>query len=458
MKKIRLVTKCFLAAGIATTLLTFSSGVSAGGFQLFEQNAVDMGDFGAGGAALAEDASTAYFNPAGLIRINHQQLVISGDEVITDTQFSGTNTWTTRAPLLPPGFAFTQSGSGVQAGGANFVPAIHYVAPISDCFAFGFSVASPFGLETNYPETSVLRYSATKTDLTTIDISPSLAWKLTNKFSIGAGFDATHLDVDFDSIAGLPVVPGNPEAFDTLSKNSASAWGYGWHGGLLYQFDPGTRVGLAYHSQLSFNPEGKSKFVGPLASRVTPGGILISPNLSAQVTLPPWTELSAYHDINCQWAVESSIIYTQWNYFNKNLILKGVQAVTVDPTTGMFIPAQINAVVPENFHNTWRFAVGGNYRPIKPLLLRAGVGFDQTPVNNTDRNARLADSNRYAVAVGAHYQLAKPVGIDVGWTHLFFKRTNINVATVTGLQVSTANGNYQNHADLLGAQLTWDIT
>ena len=102
--------------------------------------------------------------------------------------------------------------------------------------------------------------------------------------------------------------------------------------------------------------------------------------------------------------------------------------------------------------------MGGIYRPLRCLNFRAGVGYDQTPTNNTDRNIRLPDSNRYAVAVGAHYQIINPLGVDVGWTHLFFQKTQVSSTAVAGLQASTAIGNFTSHADLLGAQLTWNIT
>lgn len=446
----KILIKSFSLFALTTALLTGASNSSASAFQLFEQNAVNMGDFGAGGAAIAQDASTAYYNPAGMVRIPNQQLVVSGDEIITDIKFSGTNTWT--SPLIP-GFAFSQSHNNVQGGNANFIPAVHYVAPMTDWLVLGFSVLSPFGLETSYPQSSVLRYSATETKLKTVDYSSSVGFKLNNQFSLGAGFDAVRLDVDLNTIGGLPTDPNNPTLFDTVSKNYGKAWGYGWHAGALYQFCSGTRLGLAYHSQLNFSLHGKSKLGGPLTGQVT----LVSDDLQSNITLPPTTTLSIYRDINPCWGVDASVNFTQWGMFNRNLVLHNEQAVTIDPVTKMFIPVIIDSTIPEHFRNTWRFALGGTYHPIKPLLLRAGVGFDQTPTNNTDRNARLPDSNRIALALGGHYQATKTIGFDVGWTHIFVRDTQIDVPTVTGIQTSTAVGNYHNHVDLVGAQFTWDF-
>lgn len=450
MKKKYRVIKVLLAVGISSGIFSLPATVFASGFQLFEVNAVNIGDFGAGGAAIAEDASTAYVNPAGMVRIPNQQLVVSGDEVITDIKFSGTNTWT--SPLVPR-FAFSQTSNDVQGGNANFIPAAHYVAPMCDWLVLGFSAVAPFGLETTYALSSVLRYSGTQSHLKTMDYSPSIAFKLNNHFSLGAGFDPVRLHVELDSIAGQPTNPNNPGAFDSISKNYGSAWGYGWHAGALYQFCSGTRVGLAYHSKLNFNIKGGSKLIGPLANNVG----FVSDALQTNVTLPATTTFSIYQDINPCWAVDASVYYTQWDMFNDQIVLHNVQGVTIDPVTHLFIPVFINPVLPQHFRNTWRVSLGGSYRPIKCLLLRAGVGVDQTPTNNTDRSVRLPDSDRLATALGAHYQATKTMGFDVGWTHIFIRKTNVNSTIVTGIQTSTAVGNYQNHVDILGAQFTWDF-
>lgn len=294
--RIKKIIRCLVTVGVSITGIGFHSFAHAAAFQLFEQNAVNMGDFAAGGAAIAEDASTAYFNPAGLIRIPNQQLVLSGDLINTDFKFTGTNTWSavgSTAALFHP---YTEYANSVQGGGANIVPAFHYAAPMSDCLVLGFSVTAPFGLETNYPQTSALRYSATKTSLEVIDLSPSFGVKLNNHWSVGAGFDAEHLSVDLNSVGGIPSFnPNNPTEFDSLSKNSGTDWGYGWHAGILYQFDCATRVGLTYHSQVQFNDiQGHSKLIGPLVNLnsflhtgVVTSGVLTNNQLNAAATLPP---------------------------------------------------------------------------------------------------------------------------------------------------------------------------
>lgn len=466
MKK-RTAIKYLLSASVAGVLSGVCLTANAAAFQLFEYNGVNAGNFGAGAAASASDASTAYSNPAGMIMIQNQQIVLSENAIITDIKFKGSETWSTNntqvpLPLVPHTFSPTQTGTA-QGGVTKFVPSFHYVSPLNDKWAFGLSVLSPYGLVTDYGNNSLVGYSGTDTELKTIDITPSLAFKATDKLSVGAGVDIEHLDATLNGVVGAPYNAAaaglQNSALNTKSLNDGSGWGYGWHAGLLYQFTPSTRVGLAYHSQVRFALNGTSKLEGPLANQgnvLTPG-VVSNNNLQTNVTLPPSTELSAYHDLNQQWAVVGSVIYTQWGTFNDVLHVQNVQGVSQASSISPLAPQTFTVSMPNYYRNTWRVAVGANYRPTTKWLLRAGAGYDESPVRNAYRGVRLPDADRYALAVGAHYQALKTLGIDVGWNHLFIKNANINLNAVSGTQVANTNGTFYNHGDIVGAQLTWDI-
>jgi long-chain fatty acid transport protein len=119
----------------------------------------------------------------------------------------------------------------------------------------------------------------------------------------------------------------------------------------------------------------------------------------------------------------------------------------------------ITVNLPAHYRNAWNFSVGSEFYATDKVTLRGGVGFDQTPVKNYYRDVRVPDQDRYAIALGTHFQATKTVGIDLGWTHLFMAGlARINPpAEVTGGQITTTNGNLQGSADVFGAQLTWDI-
>jgi long-chain fatty acid transport protein len=460
-------TKQLLQLSIAALFLGSCGSAFASGFQLFEANGLGTGDYYASAVAGAFDASTASFNPAGLMLIPNQQIVLSAVSIFSNIHFQGSDTWTN--PTATNGIStqfntalapsYSQSGS-VQGGGYALVPGFDYVAPINNSMAFGFSVGVPFGLQTSYSDSSFLRYAATQTSIQVIDISPSLAFQFTDHLSFGIGPDAEYVTATLNSIAGLPNwaqsqnLPAN--SYDTQSENNATGWGYGWHTGLMYEFTPDTRVGLAYHSKVSVEVNGTSKFQGPLAGGP---GTLINPvssqftntNLSANTTLPATTMFGFYHAFNPMWSVDAMAAYTQWNVFN-SLNLENVAAVN-----SILGPDAIEVIVPQGFHNSWRFAGGVNYQPCQQWIIRAGLGYDQSPTDDQYRNVRLPDGNRFATAIGVHYQYNKQLGVDLGWTHLFFQNGDVNVVNTLGSQVSTTVGTAESYANLVGVQLTWNI-
>lgn len=433
--KHRSAVKRLLNASLVSFLAAVSSHALASGFQLFEYNGIVAGDAGAGGAAIAEDASTSFINPAGLTRLKNQQVVIAGTAVLAKTQYEGSSRFTTASA----GSTSTMTGTS-KGNDTGIIPAFYYAAPINQRLVFGFGVSVPFGLSTKYADTAFTRYAATKSELSAIDISPSLAFKVNEHLSLGLGLDIEKMSATLDSWSGAPALG---TAYDSASHNEGTDWGYGWHAGALYEFNPATRVGLSYRSQAVFHPSGTSTLTG----LINPTGAS-SAALRTNITLPAMSTLSVYHDVTDRWALMGSVNYTEWSS------VKTISLYNVQGSSGSVIP-EVNLA--QNFRNTWRFAVGTNYKIDPKWMVRAGVGYDQTPTNNTDRSIRLPDGNRTLVALGARYQATKMVGIDVGYTHLFMKDGPINATTVSGPSSVYNQGTSKNSADLIGLQVTWNL-
>mgnify|MGYP001014185737 CR=1 FL=1 len=438
--------RLFLLMSAAGTL-GFTSHAMAAAYQLWEQDGASIGNYHAGRAAEAPDASTAYYNPAGLIRIKNQQVVFALDPVLTDFKFNGTmNVSTAGLGSLGPVPATGQGGT------YNTVPSLNYAAPLNDRTVFGFSVVSPFGLETNYGSSSPVRYAATLTSLQIVDISPSLGIALNDKLSIGFGADVERARGEFDLVAGSPILNFFTDTnLDTPSKNVGYSWGYGYHLGALFQFSEQTRVGLAYHSKVTQHLEGTSKLIGPLANDIT-GGEQKSDDLKTNTTLPATTTLSLFHSLNPTWDLMGTVAFTQWSEFS-NLVLQNVAGIQDGMSSNLIV---VN--IPENYRNTWNYSVGANYHASEQWMFKGGVGYDETPASGRYRNLQLPDSDRIPVALGAHYQANKTLGFDAGWTHFFVMNTRINNLTqAVGDQSTTTNGTVHSSADVFGFQVKWDI-
>ena len=446
----------------------------AGGFSLYtESSPAAIGNYAAGTAAEAADASIGWYNPAGLILIPEQQLVVGGVGVFPTATLNGTSTFSTTT--LPD---YTQTFSGISGGENAFVPSAHYVLPLGTNAAFGLSLVAPFGLSTDWGVNSPVRYEATFSELITSNVSPELAAKLNDNFSFGAGLDLQYARVKFNRMIGLPTIYQaiDPTLVDSLSYNKGSSYGVGFHLGVMAMFnDKHTRLGLNYQSKMRHTFNGTSTLTGrlatpgmnigipPLVEAASPYNMYRTNNLfSNPIELPDVLTLSAFHDLNERFSLLGSVVYTGWSSF-KSIQLNNVAVGVPNPATGVVTQLPLSVSSPENYSDTWRVAVGANYHVNQAWMIRVGGGYDQTPTNDIDRDVRLPDTNRWALSVGTHYQMRSNLGFDLGYTHLFSAETptvnNTEVLAPPPLETTynvNANGGSVS-ADLVGAQLVWTI-
>jgi long-chain fatty acid transport protein len=450
-------------ASAAVLAMMANSAANAGSFSLYtESSAAAIGNYGAGIAAEAADASTGWYNPAGLALL-HRQEVVSGEvTVFASAKLSGASTFSTLG--LPN---YTQTFTNLSGGKMGYVPSFHYALPFGQNMAFGLSLVAPYGLATQWDRVGPVRYAATTSNLITANLSPEIGGRLTDHFALGLGIDIQYARVRFHSVLGSPtsLLRFNlPYFLDSLSYNKGHSYGVGFHAGgmLLFQQDH-TRIGLNYQSQMRHRFNGFSRLQGRLASlgpTLSPSAVLAADGeaifwsdtlTSNNVIFPDVTTLSIYKDINSRLAILGSAVYTGWNS------LKTLELQRVAAYAPQLAQTLVNSTTTENYRNVWRFALGANYQLTDLLMLRVGGGWDQTPTRNQFRDVRIPDTNRWAASVGAHYQLQPNIGFDLGYTHLFagsnykVNRTNAVGATST----YNVDASIKAHADLVGVQAVW---
>lgn len=441
---------------VSTAVLSVlaSASVHAGGFSLYtEGNGAAVGNFGAGLAAEAADASIGWYNPAGLVLIRDEQLVAGGVVVLPSTKISGTSTYMTT------GFPnYVETFSNLQAAKNALVPSLHMARPLGENATVGLSLIAPFGLSTDYSDASPVRYAATFTELMTFNLAPEIGGRLSENLSIGAGLDLQYAKVKFNRMIGSPAMlsfMGAPANFvDSESYNSGHSFGVGFHAGILGMFnDNHTRIGLNYQSRMKHKFHGYSRLKGPLA--INPNGTFTTDNLfSNPIELPNLVTLSGYQDVNEKLAVLGSVVYTGWGSLN-SVQLNNVAA----PRPDLLANIRVKSSSAFNYRNAWRAALGANYHVNDKLMLRAGVGYDQTPTNDMDRDVRLPDEDRVALAIGGHYDYNQTIGFDVGYTYLFAPTDpRINKTDAIGATSAyNVNARAKAYANLLGAQVVWHI-
>jgi long-chain fatty acid transport protein len=227
--------------------LGLSGNAAAAAFQLYEQDGATVGDYHAGRAAQANDASTSFYNPAGLVRMKNQQIVIGDVGVFSDLKYRGTDSVYINALGFPQPIPYprAQNLNIVAQGGAfSQVPNFYYVAPITPNVGLGLSLNAPFGLRTDYGRDTALRYAATKSDIEVVDLSPAIGFNVYKGLSVGIGLDLQRMAAEFDQMAY------GGTAADSYGTTKGWSTAYGFHIGALYQFNPTARIGLAYNSQV----------------------------------------------------------------------------------------------------------------------------------------------------------------------------------------------------------------
>ncbi len=397
-----------LAIGVA--LAALSSNIAASGFALIEQNASGMGNAYAGSAALAEDASTIFFNPAGMSRLNGKQLVMVGHLIKPSIKFTGTG-------LTIP----DSSNMGGDAGSVAFVPNAYFAMEMNPSIWFGLGINAPFGLQTEYDTLWVGRRHANKSMIETINLNPSVAYRVNDAISLGAGINYQHISGKLTSDAvtagGISTVNG-----------SDSAWGYNL--GVLYNITQQTRLGFAYRSAINYTLNGDVTFSNPSSPTYQNGPVTWA------IEVPDSFSSSVLHKIRDQWDLLADLTWTGWSKF---------QRLEVTRETGSTISS-----TQENWQDTWRVAIGANHHYSERWTSRVGLAYDQSPVSDQFRTARIPDSDRTWFSLGGQHKPFRDSAIDLGYAHIWLKNSTINATN----PAPTLAGSYKSTIDILSVQYT----
>jgi long-chain fatty acid transport protein len=438
---------------ITIGLLLLPAVTHAGGFGLTEHGGRGLGSAWAGEAALAEDARTIYFNPAGMTLLHGTQIVTGMDGVRTSGTFEDEGSHLGRAV----GGGRIRGNDGGDGGALGAIPSLYISHELLDRVWVGLGVDAPFGLRTDWDPGWVGRYEAVVSDLKTVNVNPSVAVRVLDTLSLGAGFDAqyTHVKLtnflDLGSLCVIQLgVPADacsalglpPQGADAFVKLVGDSWGFGWNVGAMWEPRPGTHVGLTYRSRIQHELEGDADFTVPSKAQalVKPTGQLRDTGAVAPVEFPDSASLAAFQQVTRTFAVMGDLTWTHWDRF-----------------TNLFVnfdnPKQTDISITEDWRDTFRVALGVRWEPAERWSVRAGFAYDETTVSTSaHRDPRIPDSDRYWLAFGAGYQLTDAIRVDAGYAHIFLPDSSTR--TRDPVSGGTVRGKFSGMADLIGMQAT----
>lgn len=398
----------------ALLLAAFSGAASAAAFQLWEQNASGLGNAYAGSAAVADNASTIFFNPAGMTQLSGFQFSAGVVGVGPSYEFSNQGSSGTGA------LAGFSGGNGGNAGDLAAVPNLYVAAQLSPNWFIGFGVSAPFGLATEYKDSNWIgRYQSLKSEVKTVNYNPSIGYRVSDKVSLGFGLDYQSIEAELSS-----AVPG-VAAYSRL-KGDDAAWG--WNAGALFSLSPAMRVGLSYRSSISYTLEGNATTA------------ISSAPVRADIKLPDTFILSVWQQVSDRWEAMGDLSYTRWNSLKSLSIY--------NRNTGVLASTESF-----NYDNSWRFAWGAAYKATDAAKLKFGIAYDRTPTSDSDRSARVPDNDRVWFSLGGQWNTGSFGKIDLGYSYLYVKDPSINqTKSFSPTTSSTLRGRYDESAHVFGLQ------
>jgi len=418
-------------------LLTASTSFAAG-FRLVEAGAKAMG-MGFAFTAQADDPSAIYFNPAGLTQLKGQNVMVGGTYVrLNGAEFNGTT------PVDDYTTGFTTVKHETQKSLDLFIPNAYYTNTTSDGYlSFGVGVFAPFGLGQEYDNksTSIFRNQITKIDLQTIVLNPTIAFKINEFLSVGAGIDFMY------GKATLEKTPWNPalaayqhgNAFDLQLEGDGYAWGY--NVGLLLKPTENLKIGANYRS--------------PFTLEIKEGDVTlqnINPGLGGTYAGVSGTKGNATLNLPATFALGVSYVVgkltlnadADWTFWSSYKSLP----ITFESTS----------LPDSNADKSWKDVValrfGGEYRVTAPLSLRAGVVYDPSPVPASTMGPELPDADRMNYMVGAGYKVGRWT-IDVAGMYIDKKDRTVNNQNNTAL--TGFNGTWSGDSWLAGLDISYNF-
>ena len=388
---------------LATTVLVASLGLAdnarAGGFYIQEQSVSGLGSAFAGVSATPRDASTLFYNIAGM------------------THLEGTHA-TLGASILSPDANMTDTGStlfGPAIGGSNggnpfdpaIVPHAYFTRQITDDFWIGLGVSAPFGLKLEY---NFGRYDSIHNELTTIDVQPSMAYRVNDWISVGAGVNYQYIDAKLtkavnDGTQGISTLEGEDQSFAYTASVLIEPW-------------ENTRFGVNYRASVSHDLQGRAHVRGTAGSDFDIAA-------SARLVTPDIANFSVSHDLDDQWTLLGQANWYGWNNFNDITVRNAADSVI--------------STDDQNYQAVWGYAIGAEYKWDDQWTFRGGFQFDNTPTTDEYRTTRIPDGDRKWFTAGGTYKMDDKWSFDLGLAYIDVSKESINRTHNSGTAVVNAN-------------------
>jgi len=307
---------------------------------------VSLGTAGVANPTNTTSADAAWTNPAGMTGQDE-------DHILTGLMVA--------APKVEFDSSVAEAGGsdGGNAGDVAVIPSFFYTHVVSDNSRVGFSVVAPLGGGIDYGDNFVGRYAIQNVSLEGLAFTPSFAYKVDERLSLGVGISAVYTTLEQDIAINDPGAGDGKAKFEDLDD-----WGYQGVLGLTYQVTADTLLGVVYRSEMDVDLDGDLKIKG-LAAAV--------PKQSVDVSWknPQTLEVGLKHRLDKQKSLAFKLGWQDWSRFSKN-------SISVDPAG-----AQVS--VDREWDDTWNIGAAYAQKLDTESVYTLGISYESSPVKDKHR-------------------------------------------------------------------------
>lgn len=375
----------------AALTLGMSANATAAGFQLAEYSATGLGRAFAGEAAMADNASAQFRNPAMMTYLEGTQISTGAIYVDPNIDVEG------KVDGAIPTKASDIADSAV-------IPNFYLTHQVNDQWTVGLALATNYGMETELNGDYLATTFGNQAMVKSVEINPNLAYKINDQFSVGAG--VRYVMGEGHIGAALPKLQGSSDL--KYMEGDDEAWG--WQLGAAWQINDAHRIGVNYRSAVDLTLEGTASGLaydqaammqGKMPGKTYPG--------SMELSLPATAEIASFHQLTDKVAVHASFNWTDWSSFDK--LEANIPSLSPQP----------DLIKEENWEDNYRLAMGATYQASNKLVLRSGVAYDTSAVSEEHRTQTIPETDRLWLSVGAGYNWSENLTFDAGFTYIFAK-------------------------------------
>lgn len=385
------------AAAAAVMAVCAASAAQAAGFMLTEQSAGSLGRAYAGVGVDGTDISGVFYNPATMTLHPGTQIQAGFVAVGLDLAYEGNN-------------------GATENGAANTQPIpFGYIShQMTDNMWIGLSMTVPFGMGTEFDDNWALAGRGISAQVLTFDFNPNVAWKLSDKVSLGAGLSIQYASADL-KMKQYQAADQYIASLDSEVDADSIAWG--WNIGLMWSPLDNLRFGLSYRSSVNHNADGDltidnaringipitADMAGASEGLARVYGSMGVYDASATLATPAWAMATAAWDVNDLVSLYATFRWTDWSSFDE-LTIKSVTSSTIT----------------NKWQDTYLFSVGTDLRFTNWWTFRAGIGYETSPIDNPEyRTAIIPDADRWWFALGSSFKATDNLQLDVSaaWLH-----------------------------------------